>query len=281
MELNIKRIVKKFNLNIIDETIKNDEYLIDEFTGINSLRSRNAKNVGVVISKNTDLTTELEKINLIVLAEINSLNKSDIEKISKYNKPVLYSKYTKRELISILDSYMLKKQAKPNRIHATMLSIFGEGVLITGKSGIGKSELALELINRKHLFIGDDAIDIISFAGQPMAKAPKMSRDFIEVRGVGIINVKGMFGIQTMIKEHKVDLIIELVNLDDVKSSVERLGKEYVYKVISGVEIPLIQIPVSSGRSVAPVVESATIAFKQRMYDDYIAANDLTDRLKK
>ena len=181
---------------------------------------------------------------------------------------------------AILDSYLLRKQQKPVRVHGTLLSIFGEGVLVIGKSGIGKSELALDLVNRKHLFIGDDAIDIISLAGVPIGKAPRSSREFIEVRGVGIINIKGMFGIQTLLNSNSIDLVVELIKLDDVKSSIERLGKSYSSKELAGVDVPLIQIPLSSGRSISSVVEAAVIAFKQRKLDGYIAIDDLTERLK-
>lgn len=281
MKIDIRKFAKKFNLEILQESIANEELNVIEFSGINSINNRECENVAAVILPDTNISKSIDSISLVIVCKIDKPTKKQIEKLLKYKKPILFTKFSKREMVSILDSYALKKQSTPERIHATMLSIFGEGILITGKSGIGKSELALELINRKHLFVGDDAIDIISLAGKPMGKAPTISRDFIEVRGVGIMNVRGMFGIQSMIKEHKVDLIIELVYLADVKSSIERLGKEYTFRTISGVEIPLIQIPLSPGRSVVSVVEAATIAFKQRTYNNYIAADELTLRHKK
>lgn len=278
--INLETLAKKFNLNILDGTNIEKEYLLTEATGISSLVKRDVKNTIIVITKGTSIEEVKEKVSVIVVCEQDELDKEIEQELKKYNKPVMFSKFSKREMISIIDPYLLRKQQTPERVHGTLLSVYGEGVLVTGKSGIGKSELALELINRKHLFCGDDAIDIITFAGKPIGKAPRLSRDFIEVRGVGIINIKGMFGIQSTLKESTIDLIIELVNLDDVKSSVERLGREYSVREINGVKIPLIQIPVSSGRSIAPVVEAAVIAFKQRISDNYIAVNDLTKRLK-
>lgn len=278
--INLETLAKKFNLNILDGTNIEKEYLLTEATGISSLVKRDVKNTIIVITKGTSIEEVKEKVSVIVVCEQDELDKEIEQELKKYNKPVMFSKFSKREMISIIDPYLLRKQQTPERAHGTLLSVYGEGVLVTGKSGIGKSELALELINRKHLFCGDDAIDIITFAGKPIGKAPRLSRDFIEVRGVGIINIKGMFGIQSTLKESTIDLIIELVNLDDVKSSVERLGREYSVREINGVKIPLIQIPVSSGRSIAPVVEAAVIAFKQRISDNYIAVNDLTKRLK-
>ncbi len=281
--INVERFAKKFNLNKIEET--HHEL---ELKGINQAATitevahhTSAHNLIAVIDIDDDITPYLEKVDVVIFTRTNEINDEIIAKAKQYNKPTFWTKYLKRETASSIDAYILRRSATPVRVHGTLLSVFGEGVLITGKSGIGKSELALELVNRNHIFVGDDAIDIVSFAGTPIGKAPRMSREFIEVRGVGIINLKGMFGIQSMLKEHNVNLIIELVILDEVKSSIERLGRDFQYREIAGSEIPTIQIPVSSGRSIASVVEAAVISYKQRTQDGYIAVNDLTERLKK
>ncbi len=281
MILELKKIAKKFNLNYLEKSITEDFIETNEISCKGEILSRKENNFSLVVSISEELDQKiLKKVNLLIICEVSDLTKVQIEKLLSYNKPIFYSSFTKREIISTLDSYLLRKQQSPERIHGTLISIFGEGVLIIGKPGIGKSELALELVNRKHLFIGDDAVDVISFAGNPIGKAPKLTRDFIEVRGVGIINIKGMFGIQSVLKEAEIKLILNLVNLNEIKISVDRLGKEYSFKEIAGVEVPLIQIPIASGRSIASVVESAVIAFKQRKFENYIAVDDLTDRMK-
>ncbi len=281
--INIDRFAKKFNLNKIEETQG-----IEDLTDINQAATFNevahhgsAHNLIAVIDSDDDITPYLDKVDAIVFTRQNELTNELLEKAKKYGKPAFWTKYLKRETAASIDAYILRKITKPVRVHGTLLSVFGEGVLITGKSGIGKSELALELVNRNHIFVGDDAIDVVSFAGTPIGKAPRMSREFIEVRGVGIINLKGMFGIQSILKEHNINLIIELVILDEVKSSIERLGRELQFREIAGSEIPVLQVPVSSGRSIASVVEAAVISYKQRTQDGYIAVDDLTDRLKK
>ncbi len=279
-KLNLNKLSKKFYLNYIEETIE-DYAEVVEFCGLSSISNRDGKNFGAIITYGKDIEKQLDKISLIVITDKKKITKLEREKLISYKKPIFYSPFSKRELMSSFELYLLKKQQTPKRMHGTMLSVFGEGVMIIGKSGIGKSELALELINNDHLFIGDDAIDVISFAGNALGKAPSISRDFIEVRGVGIINARDMFGVQSMIKEHSLDLIIELVNLNDVLSSIERLGNNYEKMKICKVEIPKLQIPVSSGRSLAPVVEAAVISFKQRKYNNYVAANDFSERLKK
>ncbi len=279
--INIERIRKKFNLHRLDEQYTEKELKLRQAATINEIKSNDKlEGVVAVIDLDDDITDHLDKVELIVFTRLNDKTEELMAKAEVYGKPALWTKFLKRETSASIDAYLLRKQQKAERVHGTLLSVFGEGILITGKSGIGKSELALELVNRNHLFVGDDAIDIISFAGTPIGKSPRMSREFIEVRGVGIINLKGMFGIQSVVKEHNIDLIIELVNLDDVKSSIERLGRELQYKEIAGTRIPLLQVPVSSGRSIASVVEAAVISFKQRVQDEYIAVNDLTERLK-
>ena len=279
-KLKLKKLAKKFYLKFIEETFIED-VRISEFCGLSSIKNRDDKNIAAVIEIDGDIKDQLDKISIIIIAKKKKLTKKEMDLLISYKKPIFYCSFTKRELISSLELYLLKKQQKPVRIHATMLSVFGEGIVIMGKSGIGKSELALELINRNHLFIGDDAIDVISFAGEAIGRAPSISRDFIEVRGVGIINAKDMFGVQSIIKQYSLGLIIELVNLSDVISSIDRLGNEYETVKICNVEIPKLQIPVSSGRSLAPVVEAAVISFKQRKYNDYVAVNDFSERLKK
>ncbi len=278
--LKIERIATRFNLNIIEDTCNGEKVDLIQTATISQVATGEIDNALLVMNVEDNAEEHIAHTSAIVICGIKELTDEIKERVLKFGVPVLWTKLTKREVNSTIDAYLLRKQQTPERVHGTLLSVFGEGVLITGKSGIGKSELALELVNRKHLFIGDDAIDIISFAGKAVGRTPRMSRDFLEVRGVGIINLKGMFGVQSMLKETNVDLIVELVNLDDVKSSIERLGKELKMREISGVEIPVLQIPVSSGRSIAPVVESAVISFKQRMQDGYVAVNDLTQRLK-
>lgn len=281
MELYTKKFIKKFRI----KPLKGTEVLsfeVEQFAGMDTIsRIKDGNENDLVAIMNIEEAIFVpEYIKGIIIASKTSLTDKEAKPFKDLNIPVFYSEYSKRELILTLDTYILKKTQKPERLHATMLSIFGMGVLIMGKSGIGKSEVALELINRGHLFVGDDAIDIISVAGIPIGKTPKISRDFIEVRGVGIVNVKSMFGIKSTIKEHQVDLVIELVHLDDVKISIERLGIEYQKQNIAYVDIPKIQVPISSGRAVAPVIESATITLKQRKSNNYIAADDLSDRFK-
>jgi len=280
--IKIKKIAEKYNLKILNEKYLNTELNIEQFVRTHSIKNVEGKHLGLVSNYenfNFDSFSNLEKVDLIVICNVEEFSKDEKSKLNLYDKPIIYTSFKEREITAVLENYLLRKQSIPKRIHASMLSICGEGVIILGKSGIGKSELALALINRSHLFVGDDAIDVVAFAGKLIGRAPKVSRDFIEVRGIGIINLRDMFGIQCILKEHPINLAIEIVVLGDVSSTVDRLGKEYSQKNINGVNIPLIQIPVSPGREITSVVEAAVISFKQRKYNKYIAINDFNKRI--
>lgn len=281
--INTVRFAKRFNLRTIDnQIVKEENITLEQAATINEIKNKGSLKNGVaVIDLDDDISEHLDKINVVVFTNVQGASQELIDKATKFGKITFWTPLLKRETSASIDAYLLRKIQTAHRVHGTLLSVFGEGVLLTGKSGIGKSELALELVNRKHLFIGDDAIDVISFAGQPIGKAPRVSRDFLEVRGIGIVNLKGMFGIQSTMKEHNVSLILELVRLDDVSSSVERLGKDYQFTSIAGTEIPTLQVPVSVGRSLAPIIEAAVISFKQRTQEDYIAVDDLNKRLQE
>ncbi len=184
-------------------------------------------------------------------------------------------------MFSNLHFYISQKNQIAKRIHGTMLSMFGEGVIIIGESGIGKSEVSLELIKNGHFFIGDDAIDLTKYAEQLNGTAPSKTREFIEVRGIGVINVKKALGYEKILKTSKLSLVIELIELNnDVKTTIDRLGYQLKYKEFLGIDVPFIQIPVSSGRNVSQMIETAVIVFKQRKYDGYNAIEELNERLK-
>ncbi len=181
----------------------------------------------------------------------------------------LKSIFNVNELHATLMSYIDRKNAKIERIHGSLMSIYGEGIIITGKSGIGKSELVLNLLNRNHLFVADDALDIIEYSGELYGKSAPAIKNYLEIRGIGIIDIKKALGIQTIIKNAKISLIIELKYLDDIKESIDRLGNEMTFTKIHNQNIPLIVIPVSQGRDLASIVEMAVVVHKMKKYDKY------------
>lgn len=198
-----------------------------------------------------------------------------IELGSKYDVAIMKSKTRTTPLNGQLYAYLHSKLAPRTSIHGVLLDIHGMGTLITGKSGIGKSETALELIKRGHLLVSDDRVDIFEAApGVLVGSAPKILEKYIEVRGIGIVDVVSMFGAGAYRENKKIRLVVELEHWEKGKHY-DRLGIESESIKIFNTEIAKITIPVLPGRNVATLVESAAMNQKLK-YLGYDAATELT-----
>lgn len=182
---------------------------------------------------------------------------------SRKNVLLLSSKKDSLEVIEELSQYMYEKLATRKMIHGTLMDIYGNGVLLVGPSAIGKSEIALELIKRGHRLVADDSVIAYAVNRKLYGKAPRHIRGFLEVRGLGVINVDRMFGVVAFQDYSKIDFIINLVNMDDIKSA-DRLMNKVEEEKILDISIPLIKLPVSQGRTMSDLVEIATINYKIR-----------------
>jgi HPr kinase/phosphorylase len=159
-----------------------------------------------------------------------------------------------------------------------MVDILGVGVIIKGESGIGKSESVLALIERGYSLVADDVVRGVLVDGRDvLCTSSELTRDHMEVRGIGIINVAQMFGVKAIRKEKKLDLIVTLKPWDDV-SDVERVGMEQEFVKVLGVDIPHVTLPVRPGRDIARLIEVAAFQMKLRK-SGYNAAEDLNNRL--
>lgn len=173
------------------------------------------------------------------------------------NFPVLSSESATTRLIVDLVAFLDEKLASSQCLHGGLLSIYGKGVLIRGESGMGKSEIALELIKRGHLLVADDRVDCYRIHNKIVGKAPELLSGMLEIRGIGIINVARMFGVSSVLPKTQVDF---QVNLEMWKpdQDYDRVGiEEKKQKNILGVDIPKIVVPVREGRSMAVIIESA------------------------
>lgn len=171
--------------------------------------------------------------------------------------PVLSSESATTRLIVDLVAFLDEKLASSQCLHGGLLSIYGKGVLIRGESGMGKSEIALELIKRGHLLVADDRVDCYRIHNKIVGKAPELLSGMLEIRGIGIINVARMFGVSSVLPKTQVDF---QVNLEMWKpdQDYDRVGiEEKKHENILGVDIPKIVVPVREGRSMAVIIESA------------------------
>lgn len=153
-------------------------------------------------------------------------------------------------------SYLLEELAPRQTCHAVLVDVFGVGVLITGESGVGKSECALELIKRGHLLVADDVVDVARVGTRLRGEAPEIVRELMELRGIGIINIKSIFGIGAIMRRKTIDMVIQL-ELWMPGKDYDRLGNREETTNILGIDLPKVVIPVRSGRNLAIIVEIA------------------------
>ena len=199
------------------------------------------------------------------------------ELAKKYDVNVFSSETDTSELMSQLISSLHLHLAPRQTIHGVLVEVYGEGLLITGDSGIGKSETALELIKRGHRLIADDAVEIRRVSQQSLVgQAPALIRHYMEFRGIGIVNARYIFGVGAVKSSQKIHLVVHLENWEDYKPY-DRLGVESEYTEYMGVRVPSITIPVRPGRNLAVILELAAMNNRQKKMG-YNAAADLEKR---
>lgn len=202
-----------------------------------------------------------------------------IEYGRKYDVPIFRTPQTTTDFAAEIIFWLRKELADRVMMHGVLLDIYGEGVLIIGESGIGKSETALELIKRGHRLIADDAVEIKKIADRRLiGTCPELIRYLIELRGIGIINVKELFGISAVRQEKGIDLIIRLQAWDGTVGTYDRLGLNEEYIDILGNKVLCNTIPIRPGRNVAVICESAAITNRQKKLG-YNTAQELVERV--
>ena len=203
-----------------------------------------------------------------------------IEFAKKYDRIILSTKRNTTRFINILSNYLDNKLAPYTTIHGVLVEIYGIGVLIKGESSIGKSETALELVQRGHRLVADDAVEIKKLDDSLLVgQAPELLRHFMEIRGIGIIDVKSLYGVGATKTSKMIDLIINLESWDDNKYY-DRLGLDREYEQILGVNVEKLEVPVKPGRNTAMILEVAAMNFRQRGMG-YDSAQEFTKKLSQ
>ena len=188
-----------------------------------------------------------------------------LEMAKKYDVTVLGTKDTTSYIVSSLITYLKSALAPRVTRHGVLVEIYGEGVLINGDSGIGKSETAIELIKRGHRLVADDAVEIRRIGDTLTGTAPELIRHYLEVRGIGVVDIQKLFGMSGVKSATQIDLVIQFERWQDEKFY-DRLGLDEAHTQIMGVPIPLLTIPVSAGRNLAGIVELAVMNNRQKKY---------------
>ena len=218
-------------------------------------------------------------IPCIVIARGMECPEALLDQAKKHDVPV-YSTEDETSVftgkaIAYLDEALAPRVTK----HGVLVDVFGVGVLITGESGVGKSECALELIKRGHLLVADDVVDIARVGHKLRGESPEIVRDFMELRGIGIVDIKLIFGIGAVMRKKTVDMVIHLEYWTPGKDY-DRLGTKDQTMDILGINVPLINVPVRSGRNLAMIVEIAARNWRLKN-EGYSAVTELDRRLEQ
>ena len=198
----------------------------------------------------------------------------------KYDVPIFVTDQTTSTFMAEIIRWLNVELAPCISIHGVLVDVYGEGVLIMGESGIGKSEAALELIKRGHRLVSDDVVEIRRVSDATLVgSAPDITRHFIELRGIGIIDVKTLFGVESVKDTQSIDLVIKLEEWDKDREY-DRLGLEEEYTEFLGNRVVCHSLPIRPGRNLAVIVESAAVNHRQKKMG-YNAAQELYRRVQE
>jgi len=197
----------------------------------------------------------------------------------EHNVPILSTSKSTSSFMAEIIRWLNVKLAPCISVHGVLVDVFGEGVLITGESGIGKSEAALELIKRGHRLVTDDVVEIRKVSDDTLiGSAPDITRYLIELRGIGIVDVKTLFGVSSVKDTQSIDLVIKLEEWDKEKEY-DRIGLEEEYTEYLGNKVVCHSIPIRPGRNLAIICESAAVNYRQKKMG-YNAARELYSRVQ-
>lgn len=216
-------------------------------------------------------------VGIIATSSI-TISEESISYAEKYKVPLLRTSTNTSEFMAALIAFLNVSLGPRITRHGVLVEVYGEGILLLGDSGVGKSETAIELLKRGHRLIADDAVEIKKVSATTLVgRAPEIIRHYVELRGVGIVDVRRLFGMGAVKESEKLDLVINLEEWDNNKMY-DRLGLDEHTTNILGIEVPSITLPVSSGRNLSVVIEVAAMNNRQKRMG-YNTAKEFNKRL--
>ena len=218
------------------------------------------------------------KFPALLVTRYNPLDPACLELAKKHDVTILRCHEATSTIVSNIIAYLSAALAPRITRHGVLMEVYGEGLLLLGESGMGKSEAAVELLKRGHRIIADDAVEIRKISGSKLiGAAPELIRNYVELRGIGIVNVAKLFGIGAVKAENEIDLVVNIVPWKE-HESYDRLGLEEQYMEILGVQVPMNTIPITPGRNLAVILEVAAMNNRQRK-TGYNPAKEFTDQI--
>ncbi len=216
----------------------------------------------------------------IIYTHKNPVDEIVLESAREHSVPVLSTDENTSAFMAALIAFLNVQLAPMETRHGVLVEVYGEGILIVGDSGVGKSECAIELIKRGHRFIADDAVELRRVSAKTIVgTSPELIRHYIELRGIGIVDVRRLFGMGAVKETEKVDLVVQFEPWEQGKMY-ERLGMDESYTEIMGITIPCLTVPVKPGRNLAVILEIAAMNNRQKRMG-YNTAKEFNDKLLK
>jgi HPr kinase/phosphorylase len=193
---------------------------------------------------------------------------------------LIRTKLVTTKFMSKLTIYLAGELAPETRLHGVLVDVYGIGILITGESGIGKSETALELIKRGHRLVTDDAVDIKEIDGELIGTSPRITIGMLEVRGIGIIDVASLYGLSSVLQEKDIKLLMHFEHWKD-DGDYDRLGLNDERQDILGVKVKRLRVPVRPGRNIAVIIEAAAVNYRHSLMSDVTPVDIIESRMDK
>lgn len=293
----VRDLKNRFNLNQVtgnDESLNRWIVVPDvnrpglELSGY--MRENDLKRVTIIGNKEIDYINNLDEEDqksrfemitdaytpCIIVSGGNVTPKNLVNLANQRNFPIFETVDKTYRVVVQLIAYLDEKLAPSEAFHGVMMSIYGVGVLLKGNSGVGKSELALDLIRRGHMLVADDRVDICRVHNDLLCKSPEILKNMLEIRGIGVLDVSLAFGSTSTLDSSVLDLVIELVPFNN-DTIVDRIGIDSEKKInILGVERPLLTVPVKEGRAMGVIIESAVANF--RLLEKGISSAEIFDK---
>jgi HPr kinase/phosphorylase len=219
-------------------------------------------------------------INCLIMTRGLEPHPEFIKEAKKHNIWFVRSDLVTTKFISKTTIYLADKLAPETRLHGVLVDVSGIGILITGESGIGKSETALELIKRGHRLVTDDAVDIKEIDGELIGTSPRITIGMLEVRGIGIIDISSLYGLSSILQTKNINLAMHFEHWKD-DGDYDRLGINNETQDILGVKVKRLRIPVRPGRNIAVIIEAAAVNYRHSLMSDVTPVDIIEYRMDK
>ncbi|MBZ4195519.1 HPr(Ser) kinase/phosphatase [Mycoplasma tauri] len=303
--INVSEVIRKFDIQLVNKN-ENIEYRTIKYPAIHRLGleisgiSKNKRYSGNVVCWGTKESIYFKSLTkkkfretlrrilsvkppMVILSKgvLSMHHNTILEVCNEFKIPLYIADKSTSKITSTIGTYLSDFYSEETQVHGCLLSIHGIGVLIIGKSGSGKSEATHELIQRGHLFVADDAVLVKHIGANFFGYAPYVTKDLLEMRGTGLINILQTYGIKSIMRGTVINLCVELVENANIEyNKLDRLGDRIMYYPILGGKIQKVQVPVKVGASVSSLIEAAVIAYLSKR-EGFNALSLLTERQLK